>query len=398
MGSGSRRDIICRCPGVRRDSGYPPWDQPELPCDHRTYQYGTGEPVCDYRVLAETEGTLVFLMGLSHLGEIAGGLIEAGKSKETPAAVISEGTTPRQQVVRGMLKDIERRVKESSVLSPAVIVVGETAGLDYRYRKAGKRVGITATPMLYRKLKTGLEKIGMQPVQVCGMELCDGPERGKLKEEIHSLKRYQWLLFTSANGVAVFFETFRKEQADIRSLGHLKFAVIGSGTGDKLKEYGIQADFIPSCYTVSVLAREFAEVAGKEECVLIPRASQGSPELTAVLKEQGISCRELEIYDVTGRLTENAGRLEELDYLIFASASGVRAFFRGITERQLELPSHVKLVCIGEVTQAELEKEGRKAQLVAAAPGAQSLIEAVAEYEQKNGGERCDTYEKITCK
>lgn len=370
-----------------------------------------GQPVCDYRILAKTEGTLVFLMGLSHLDEITRGLMEAGKSKETPAAVISEGTTPHQQVVRGMLKDIRQKVKESSVVSPAVIVVGETAGLDYWYRESHRemegccgmeektsltdsrnqkfvrRIGITATKLLYQKLKDGLKQVGMQPELVCGMELCDGPEREELAKEIHHLREYQWILFTSANGVAVFFDTFQKEQADIRSLGHLRFAVIGSGTADKLKEYGIQADFIPFHYTVSALAGEFAKIVGKAERVLIPRALQGSTELTEVLKEQGISYRELAIYDVAGRLTGNAGHLEELDYLVFASASGVRAFFQGISDRQIELPPHIKLACIGEITRSELGKEYGGAQLVAAVPSVQSLIGAILEHEQKNGGE-----------
>lgn len=350
-----------------------------------------GKPVCEYPTLAETEGTLVFLMGLSHLGEITRGLMEAGKAKETPAAVISDGTTPRQQVVRGVLEDIEQRVKESGVVSPAVIVVGETAGLDFRCQESGrgldKRIGITATKMLYRKLEAGLEQNGMQAEQVCRMEVCDGAEKKELEEEIHRLKEYQWILFTSANGVSVFFDTFQKEQADIRSLGHLKFAVIGSGTADKLKEYGIQADFIPSHYTVSALAGEFAKIAGKEERVLIPRAAQGSTELTKVLAEQGISYRELAVYDVAGRLTENAEHLEELDYLVFASASGVRAFFQGISERKIELPAHMKLACIGEITRSELGREYGGAQLVAAEPSVQGLIGAIADYEQENRGE-----------
>ena len=366
-----------------------------------------GQPVCDYPVLAKTEGTLVFLMGLTHLGEIVRGLVAAGKEEKTKAAVISEGTTAKQQTVRGTLADIEQKVRESAIISPAVIVVGETARFEFLYQENGvyidrkkmeKRVGITATPMLYQKLESGFRKAEMQTVPVCTMEVKAAAEPEQLAQELQRLEQYQWILFTSSNGVIVFFDTLKREQVDIRKLGHLKFAVIGSGTGDKLKEYGIYADFIPSYYTVSVLAREFSKKVEKGEHVLIPRAAQGSAELTEVLRQNGIDYTDLAVYDVSGSLTEYADRLEELDYLLFASASGVKAFFTGISERQITLPEKLKIACIGEVTKSELEEKFYGAGIVADVPNVQGLIEAVAEYEQKSRGESNDTHEKVTCK
>jgi len=230
------------------------------------------------------------------------------------------------------------------------------------------------------------------------MEIKAAAEPEQLAQELQRLEQYQWILFTSSNGVTVFFDTLKREQVDIRKLGHLKFAVIGSGTGDKLKEYGIYADFIPSYYTVSVLAREFSKKVEKGEHVLIPRAAQGSTELTEVLRQNGIAHTDLAVYDVSGRLTEYADRLEELDYLLFASASGVRAFFAGISERQITLPEKLKIACIGEVTKSELEEKFYGAGIVADVPNVQGLIEAVAEYEQKSRGESNDTHEKVTCK
>lgn len=346
-----------------------------------------GQPNCDYPVLAKTEGTLVFLMGLSHLGEIVRGLVAAGKDERTKAAVISEGTTEKQQTVRGTLADIEQKVWESAIVSPAVIVVGETAGFEFLYRENGvsidrrkkeKRIGITATPMLYQKLEAGFGKAGMQTVPVCTMEVKAAAQLGQLSEELRRLEQYQWLLFTSSNGVAVFFDVLKRERIDIRKLGHLKFAVIGSGTGDKLKEYGLYADFIPSNYTVSVLAKEFSKKVEEGERVLIPRAAQGSAELTEVFRQNGIAYTDLAVYDVRGSLTEDADRLEELDYLLFASASGVKAFFTGISERQITLPEKLKVVCIGEVTKSELEKKFYGTGIVAAVPNVQGLIEAVS--------------------
>jgi uroporphyrinogen III methyltransferase/synthase len=349
-----------------------------------------GSPDYDYQTLAKLEGTLVFLMGLSNLGEIAEQLLAAGKAPDTPVAVIANGTTARQQAVRGSLADIDALVKKNALPSPAVIVIGETAGFHFKCEPK-KRVGITATKALRRKLARGFEELGMEAVSVCDMELVKTPQIEMLRQEMKHMERYGWVLFTSQNAVSLFFEEWKKSGQDIRSLGKIRFAVLGSGTADKLLEYGIQADFIPSRYVVSVLAEEFAQAAGAGERVLIPRAVQGSSVLTDVLKKHNVEFLDIAVYDVAGSLTENISILDRLDYLVFVSASGVQAFFTGISERGISLPDTVKIVCIGEITEKKLDEYNGKADVVAGVSDVESLLAAVKE-------DLYGTHEKITDK
>lgn len=341
-------------------------------------------PDYDYEAIAKYEGTLVFLMGLSNLGSIAKKLICAGKAADTSVAVISNGTTKYQKTLRGTLGDIEEKVKQNKIESPAVIVIGETAGYEYRYRSASyKRVGVTATKLLWEKLENGLEGIGMQPISLCKMQVVPAKGMQALDGELQHLNRYQWILFTSQNAVRLFFEEMKKKQVDIRILGNLRFAVLGSGTAEKLLEYGIKADFVPSQYTVTVLAEEFSNVVKPEEHVLIPRAVQGSPELSAILNKKGVSYRDIPIYDVIGNLTKNHKCLDELDYLVFVSASGVTAFFAEMRKEGLVLPESVKIACIGNITQKRLLQEYGRADVVATVNDVEGLLEAIQRYENR---------------
>ena len=343
----------------------------------------SGIPVCDFKVLADSEGRLVFLMGLSKVGVIAGELMAAGKLGTTPVAVISNGTTKYQKVVRATLENIAEKVKENEMSSPAIIVIGETAGYEYLYQPANTRkIGITATDSLWEKLETGFTGIGMLPVSLCSMQVVPTEGMQQLEEELSRLEDYQWILFTSQNAVRLFFERMKRRKTDIRRLGGIRFAVLGSGTAEKLLEYGIKADFIPSKYRVSVLAEEFAKVVKPGERVLIPRALQGSPKLDDILTEKQISYRDISIYDVTGKMTQNVKCLESLDYLVFVSASGVTAFFEQLRERKLTLPEGIRIACIGKITEKRLLEEYGEADVVAAVNDVEGLLAAVKEYEQ----------------
>ncbi len=338
----------------------------------------SSQPLCDYKVLAQTEGTLVFLMGLSQVGLIAKELITAGKPETTPTAVISNGTTRYQKVVRATLADIEESVKESEMPSPAIIVIGETAGYEYLYQSDEKKqIGTVATDVLMEKLETGLTTIGMEAVPLCNMEVVPAEGIEQLDKELAEIEKYQWIMFTSQNAIRLFFQEMNNTKTDIRKLGNIRFAVIGSGTAEKLSEYGIKADFIPSQYTVSVLAEEFAKVVKLGERVLIPRALQGSPRLTQILEKCNILYEEIAIYDVTGKLTQNVKYLDSLDCLVFVSASGVTAFFRQLREQGLALPEDIQIACIGNVTQKRLTEENRSADIVATVNDVEGLIEAM---------------------
>lgn len=338
----------------------------------------------NYKALAELEGTLVFLMGFSRLGQIARKLIEAGKDRNTPVAVISDGTTEFQRIARGTLCSIEEEVIKSRLSPPAVIVIGETASYQYQGNLGKKRIGVTATEPLQKKLKAAFVREGMEAVPVLTMEIKKTEQMERLGQELDCIEQYQWVLFTSQNAVSLFFEEMKEREIDIRRLGTVKFAVLGSGTAAKLKEYGILADFVPSHYQISVMAHEFAAVVKKEEKVLMPRAVRASTELEKVLEENGISFCNLAIYDVEGKPGRQKMDLEGIEYLAFVSASGVQSFFDEVKKQGICLPEGIKTACIGEVTSQRLKQLYRPANIAAGVNNVNGLAEAVLDYI-KNG-------------
>lgn len=333
---------------------------------HMAQGEGAGE---DYDVLAKIKGTLIFLMGLSNIGEITRGLINFGKDKKTPAAVISGGTTKNQVVVRGNLEDICEKVKNSNVKSPAIIVVGEVCSLDFssdiRLPLDGVLVGVTGTREFNQKLIKELRFYGAYAEEITRVKVKrENPKA--LKEAIEKIKTYSWIVFTSSNGVRIFFEEFMREK-DIRELCGLKFAVIGSGTYHTLQSFGIKADLMPESYTAKELGVEISKTAGKNEKILIARAKGGSDFLNLELKDHDYE--DLKIYDVCGGEEKNDG---DFDFIVFGSSSAVGNFF----EKGLELKNSTA-VSIGDVTAKALRKAGVEKYIVAESFNAEGIVKKI---------------------
>lgn len=302
---------------------------------------------------ARLNGTLVFLMGLRKLPMIAEGLIENGKVPETPAAVISNGGREGQSVIGGTLSDIAEKAKDAA--APAVIVIGETA--SYRLITDKKiSAALVGTKHFTEKLSHKLLPYGIKTEFPCELEVNEYKENHAFDLALKSISEYTAAVFTSANAVRIFFDRLKKLRIDIRKLAHMRFAAIGSGTADILSEYGIFADMIPEKYTSAQLGKLLAESCGSEDNILIPRAEQGSSELTDPLDASGIRYNEIRIYDVCVSEKVKPCRIEN-DFLVFGSSSGVRDFFDG----GFEVSDSTEIICIGEITAAELEKRsGRK--------------------------------------
>ena len=336
----------------------------------------------DLPQLAALHGTLVFLMGLSRLEALAEGLRLHGMAPETPAAVISGGNAPHPATVRGTLADIAGKTRTAGVLPPAVIVVGETAALDLnrgaiRRPLEGARVGLTGTDSLTEKLGRALDREGARsvpaerslvepiPLSVPLERLCDG--------------RPHWLVLTSANGVRLFFQRLREARLDLRRLHACQFAVIGAPTGAVLEEYGIRADLCPAVYTSAALAELLCQQAAPGEDFYLLRAENGAEILPRRLREQGFSVEEVPLYRLRAdhRVSLQAqGSLEQLDYLTFSSAGGVRLFL----EEHGTLPRHPTCVCIGTVTAKALRDHSSAPILVAEEATVDSLVKTIRDH------------------
>lgn len=360
---------------------------------------------------AALSGTLVFLMGVGHLQELADGLMQEGKSADCPAAVVQQGTTIFQRRIDGTLGTIAALAKEQHIVPPAILVVGETAAMHLQSSRlplAGCRIAVTGTKELVKKQCSLLRAQGAWVLPVPSLQIA---ERTLDRQLLETILQAEWLVFTSANGVRTFFALLEKNRIDNRAFGSTKFAVIGKGTAEALKAHGIYADYMPESYTVEVLARGLvkqisgcaetgAEGAGQQadrqpecmlpqqadrqpECVLpqqadsqpecrlqaedqngqpqvcVLRAAEGSKRLNEILDAAGISYVDIAVYDTVP--VENEPLFQEfkkaltiLDYVTFSSASGVHAFAESMGKN---IPFHGQYVCIGEQTADALRKQ-----------------------------------------
>lgn len=358
-------------PGVSSCYGAPAYAG--IPVTHRDYASSfhviTGHEgshkeknVLDYATLAKEEGTLVFLMGLKNLPHIAASLIGHGKDPNTPAAVIQEGTTGRQKVAEGTLQDIAEKAEHAGIRTPAITVVGETVSLREALAwygtgaLAGVRVLVTGTEKMARQQCRVLEAEGAEVISF-SLIYTEPLITEAFQAAMGELDRYSWAVFTSSNGVDIFFDCLLESGKDIRCLAGLKFAVIGEGTKKALAAKGIRADFVPTRYSSRDLSREWVPTLTEGDQVLLLRAEEASEELNRALREAGIRYQALSVYHtaVDMRKSEELNRiLPQVDYVTFASASAVKAFAAMTDGGNMK----AKAVCIGPVTEKAAEAAG----------------------------------------
>lgn len=366
----------------------------------------------DYAYIRNQEGTSVFLMGLNRLPQIMERLVQTGAEEHTPVAVISKGTMPGQRIVRGDIQTIADKVNEAKLESPAIIVVGENAALDFTAPNRGPlqnvHVGLVGTPKLREKMRVAIDALGGQSYSIVDMSVEQTEEKDRLRVALEHIEDYSWLAFTSQNTITLFFKWFREWNIDVRKLAHLKLAVVGAGTRDALKAEGYIADYVPDEYTTSALAMGLANVMNDGEKLLLPRAVQGSETMLDILDQGGVVYEEIPVYDVVGRRMESIQYLKDLDVITFVSASGVRGFLDvldaekkncGVAHMLNDIDScgdhtdntdgsfkihdimkNIRIAALGNVTEKALEKAGYHADIVPEVGDIEHLISAIGDY------------------
>lgn len=307
------------------------------------------------------EGTLVFLMGLQNLNTIANGLIKGGKRVDTPAAVIEDGSLYNQRVVRGTLANIYEKAAKAFIKTPAIIVVGETAAFDLLGEASvkplsGLTIGITGTPSFTDRLETALKAQGARTIPIMEMEVIpeEDPKEMTITDLLKQDLPFTWLVFTSVNGVDLFFDIFlKKEKGDLRCLGNLRFAVIGEATRIALQAHGFCADLMPNDYCSESLAKELIKVLTPSDRVLLARSRNGSIKLSKELEKQAIFYKDLALYHVKGKPLADDMLLPQCTHLVFGSASGVKSFLKKFT-----IPENTAVLAIGPVTSDALKEAG----------------------------------------
>jgi uroporphyrinogen III methyltransferase/synthase len=350
-----------------------------------------GKSSINWEKLATAVDTLIFLMGVKNLPEIVARLIEHGRSPETPVAVIREGTQPSQKTVVGSLKDIVTRVKEHRLTPPAVIVVGEVVRLRKKLRwfdnrpLFGKRVLVTRAHHQAGALSQLLIERGAQPVELPAIGIHKIAAR-ELDDAIANLLSYHWLIFTSVNGVEVFFQRLYDLNLDARALSSLKVGAIGPATAKALEQKGINADYVPEVYSSEGLIAGLKSQAVRGKRFLLPRADIADKNLANGLTELGAEVHEIAAYRALSQPEAMAQARErilsgQIDVITFTSSSAVYSLVAAF-QGDLEI-NDTKVACIGPKTADTAAKAGLKVDIVAEEHTIPALVAAVEDYFRK---------------
>ena len=335
----------------------------------------------NFENIAKLEGSLVFLMGISNLSLIVQGLLSNGMNKDIGAAVIENGTRYNQRVFRGKLSNIEEIAKRENIISPALIVVGNVCEKNLAFFKkeilplSGKNILLTATKALVEKMSPEFKKLG---ANICEMSLIATKEIEIDKNTfVSELELATHILFTSANGVDIFFEKIKNYDIDVRSLYNKKICVIGSGSSEALKKYGVNADFIPSKFDSKSFVEEILPKLDKNSRVLMLRANLGNDNLPNGLKTAGIEFRDISIYDTIidyRRSFELNKEIKKFDYVVVASASAAKALYEMIEDKSALLN---RVVSIGPVTTKALREFGIEELITAKQYDVKGIVDAI---------------------
>lgn len=348
-------------------------------CKNSTVGFITGheDPVkldssIDWQALVKALGAMVFLMGVENLDFIVKKLIACGKPKNTPVALIRWGTTSRQKTVTGTLDNIAGLSRKNKITPPAIIVVGDTVGLrkqlNWFEKKPlfGKRIIVTRTREQASLLSERLGGLGAQVIEIPTIKVESLGADKQLREEFSS-ESYDWVFFTSQNGVSEFAAFLERAGKDSRIFGKAKICAIGPETAKSLQAIGIKPDYLPQEFVSEAIVGHFKALKSKSGIkpkALILRAKKARDILPAGLKEAGFEVKVIDLYDTVAPkesvlLLKEAFK-EKIDFVTFTSSSTAQNFIKLAGSDYRRRLSGVKIVSIGPVTSNTLRKFGLK--------------------------------------
>jgi uroporphyrinogen III methyltransferase/synthase len=317
----------------------------------------------DCAALAAFPGTLVFYMGLHRLAAIAERLIAAGKPPQTPAAVICRGTTPAQRTVCGSLAEIAATVNAAKLHAPSMIIIGEcirqrdTIAWFEKKPLFGKRVLVARPVAQSAAVVSRLLELGAQPIVAPTIDIRPPADWSAVDRALERLPEFDWIVFTSVNGVEFLLNRLWETGGDLRRFGTAKLAAIGDGTARALAAFHLRPDLIPESFRAEALAEALkAHVAGKR--VLWGRASRARDVLPAELRAAGATLEEIVVYrnlDVGALDPEVLRQIEsgEIDWICLSSPSIARSLCRLLPAAAREqIGKATRIASISPVTSA----------------------------------------------
>jgi uroporphyrinogen III methyltransferase / synthase len=401
----ARQGVSCEViPGITSGIAAPAYAG--IPVTHRkvastvTFVTGHEDPTkpdtaVDYKSLAgliAAGGTACFYMGIGQLPKIVASLTRHALDPATPAAVVQWGTRTKQRSVRGALDRIEQLIKDHGIGSPAIILVGQVAGLNepgldfFTSRPLfGQRVLVTRSRQQASQLSQGLEELGAEVYEAPTIRVVPPDNFDELDRAVGEIAGYGWLVLTSANGVDALADRMEALRLDARHLAGVKVASVGDATSEALgRRLGIRPDFVPVRTMGEALAQELIdrEAVGGQRMLLL-RADIARPALPKLLGDAGAKVTELVVYQtkIADALPDDV--LEALgaggiDWVTFTSSSTASNLVELLGEKR-SLLDHVKTASIGPVTSRILRDLGLNITIEAGSFSVPGLIEALTQ-------------------
>ena len=350
-------------------------------------------PTVEWDRLASTGGTVVFLMGMKNLPAIVAHLTASGRPVSTPVALIRWGTRTEQKTVIGTLSDIVKKAEAAMMEPPTVIVVGEVVKLRAKLNWFETRPLFGTTVLVTRPREQAgefaelLTAYGAHVITFPTIAIVPPRDWETLDRAIAELPRFDWIIFTSINGVRFFFERLRALGRDTRALGRARLCAIGPRTAEALSAVGLTADRIPDEYQAEGVVEVLTKDDVKGARILIPRAEVARELLPEELRGQGAEVTVAVAYrtvrpDADVLSLKETLRNGKLGVVAFTSSSTVRNYVELFTDpdEARALTQNAVVACIGPITAETAETYGLKVGIRAKANTVPALAEAIVGY------------------
>lgn len=354
--------------------------------------------------IANSVDTLIILMGVSKLENIIKRLLNSGFESNTPVALSRWGTKVEQESLVGNLENIVNKVKKIDFRPPAVIIIGEVVKKRKELKWFEKKDLYEQRILVTRPKKQAdefcklLNNEGAKVIKSPMIEINKPDDFSDLDKAISNLKKYEWIIFTSINGVKYFMDRLLKKDLDSRELKGINIVVIGKKTAKKLNEYGIKADYIPKNYSTKGIISGIEDYAKRKNLkianslFLLPRADIAPKKLEKDLEKMGAAVNNVVAYK-NGRpeIQEKTYKMlfdNKLDLLTFTSSSTVINFIKGIENYRenrdnIDIFKNVKVACIGPVTANTAQNNGMNVDIIAEEYTIEGLYKEILDFYKK---------------
>jgi uroporphyrinogen III methyltransferase/synthase len=341
-------------------------------------------------------GTLVFLMGVKNLPHICDQLMAHGKPADTPAAAVRWGTTPRQWTISGTLADLPDKVKKAGLKAPAITVVGKVVSLRDELRwfedlpLFGKRIVVTRTREQASQLSAQLRELGAEVLEIPTIAVQPPADPEPLAKACANIEAYDWLVFTSPNGVSAFFAALDEAGKDCRSLFKAKVAAIGPATGKAVAKRGVKPDVVARTFVAEGLLEALADYDLEGAKVLLPRAAQAREVLPETLASRGAQVEVAPAYETVAP-EGSADALKQamadgFDAATFTSSSTVTNFLALLEQADRDelirrsQAGETALASIGPITSQTARDAGLEVKVEPGAYTIDDLVKALASH------------------